>query len=289
MRTNVANLLTHNQQQITDVCLNLKSFFPDLFESWQQDCRQGDAAEFTSLLLETAKQSCIKMSWEQRLLERKDAGTAVTVHDFGNAWMPINLAPAVDSTEALELADLLALWSGHLGMTTAMLTPSTLICCQFERLNAADARRANPLHFEKPCMVPYFVGPCITVEWREYVPFALISHAGNACSGHYHMAFQIGAGSDFTWLLLDDKQIATPFTKEMHAADVHGHGELPETFVQGITLIWMCRKDCLKLWHPLRNQLAWHVAKWRLELWQTADTMAGPSHKALDNVLQLLN
>ena len=178
----VANLLTHNKQQITDVCLNLRSFFPELFLDWQQDSRKGDAAEFTSLLLETAKQSCITMAWEQRLLERNADGTAVTVHDTGNDWMPINLAPATDSIEVLELADLLVLWSGHLGMTTALLNPSTLICCQFERLTAADTRRTNPQHFDKPCMVPLFVGSCINVEWREFVPFALVSHAGSASS-----------------------------------------------------------------------------------------------------------
>ena len=90
------------------------------------------------------------------------------------------------------------------------------------------------------------------------------------------------------WLLLDDKQLANPFSKELCDADAQDSSALPKTFVQGLTMIWMCQKERLRLWQPLRNQLAWHVAKWRLDLWRSADTAAGPSQEALDDILKLL-
>ena len=101
MQNCVANLLTHNKQQISDNCINLRNFFPELFQRWQQDCRQGDAAEFTSLLLETAKQSCVNQSWEQRLLVHNSTGFQITVH--GEAWAPLNLAPSHESSDNLNL------------------------------------------------------------------------------------------------------------------------------------------------------------------------------------------
>ena len=213
MQDCVANLLTHNKQQISDNCINLRNFFPELFQRWQQDSRQADAAEFASLLLETAKQSCVNQSWEQRLLVNNDTGFQITVHDHGEAWVPLNLAPSHESSEAIELADLFPIWSDYLGMTTALLAPTSLLCCQFERLNAADSRRANPLLFNDPCQVPIFCGNDIDLDWLEYKPFALISHAGSAHSGHYQMAFQVGAGRESLWLLLDDKCI---FPLEAH-------------------------------------------------------------------------
>ena len=106
MQNCVANLLTYNRQQISDTCINLRHFFPELFQRWQQDCRQGDAAEFTSLLLAMAQQNCVTQSWEQRLLVHTDNGFQITVHDHGDAWVPLNLAPSRESFEAIELADL---------------------------------------------------------------------------------------------------------------------------------------------------------------------------------------
>ena len=337
MQNNVANLLTYNRQQISENCINLRHFFPELFQRWQQDCRQGDAAEFTSLLLAMAKQNCVKQSWEQRLLVQTDTGFQITVHDHGEAWVPLNLAPTCESTEAIELADLFTIWSDYLGMTTALLAPTSLLCCQFERLNAADTRRDNPLIFNDPCQVPIFCGTGIDLDWLEYKPFAVISHAGSAQSGHYQMAFQVGAGRESLWLLLDDNCLAEPFpeqgqegkprknhkfklsrnsalqetkdrtppeaahdaalteTADSSIADFMGpaesrplHNDLPETFRCGITTTWLVRSDLLGLYDPLRNQLTWHIARRRLDLWKQHSRPEGPSNEALDRVLQIL-
>ena len=148
-----------------------------------------------------AKQNCVKQSREQRLLIQTDTGFQITVHDHGEDWAPLNLAPTCDSTEAIELADLFTVWSDYLGMTTALLA----------RLNAADTRRDNPLTFHDPCQVPIFCGTGIDLDWLEYKPFVVISHAGSAQSGHYQMAFQVGAGRESLWLLLDDNCLAEPF------------------------------------------------------------------------------
>ena len=337
MQNSVANLLTYNRQQISENCINLRHFFPELFQRWQQDCRQGDAAEFTSLLLAMAKQNCVKQSWEQRLLIQTDTGFQITVHDHGEDWVPLNLAPTCDSTEAIEFADLFTVWSDYLGMTTALLAPTSLLCCQFERLNAADTRRDNPLTFHDPCQVPIFCGTGIDLDWLEYKPFAMISHVGSAQSGHYQMAFQVGAGRESLWLLLDDNCLAEPFPEpgqdgkprknhkfklsrpsamqatmdrnppdaahdaaltekaDSTIADFMGpaesrplHSDLPETFRSGVTTIWLVRSDLLRLYDRLRNQLTWHIARRRLDLWKQHSRPEGPSNEALDRVLQIL-
>ena len=180
----VAKLLIHNDRKFNAPSVTLRTFFPDLFQRWQQDSRQGDAAEFTSLLLVTADSCCVKQSWEQRLIVPTAKGITVTVHDHGSAKMLINLCPNHDFSGPIELADLFQTWHEALGMSTALLDTPSMLCCQFERLNAASTRRNNPIHFDESCQVPIFCGPNIDIDWMEFTPVAMVAHTGSAHSGH---------------------------------------------------------------------------------------------------------
>ena len=278
------SLKNHNDRKFNAPSVTLRDFFPDLFQSWQQDSRQGDAAEFTSLLLNMADSCCVKQSWEQRLIVPTAAGIDVTVHDHGGSKMLINLCPTHDFSGPIELAELFQIWREALGMSTALLDTPTMLCVQFERLNAASTRRTNPIHFADFCQVPIFCGPNIDIDWIEFTPVAMVAHTGSAHSGHYQTAFMIGAGREPFWLLLDDHRIATPFK----LTETETHQGLPMSFLSGVTLIWLCKSDCLCLWEPLDHQLTWHAATDRLALWNETATAAGPAASALDDVLNLL-
>ena len=182
---------------------------------------------------------CVKQFWKQRLIVPTATGITVTVHDYGGFKMLINLCPNHDFSGPIKLADLFQTWHKALGMSTALLDTPNILCCQFERLNAASTRRDNPIHFVESCQVPIFCGPNINVDWMEFTT------SGNGFPHWQRSQWPLSnclldwCWSDPFWLLLDNHRIATSFNAN------EDHQGLPVTFLRGVTLIWLCKSDCL--------------------------------------------
>ena len=97
----------------------------------------------------------------------------------------------------------------------------------------------SALQTDVDCLIPAFINDSLDILYLEYQLVALQCHMGGDRHGHYRTALRV-LPSAVEWLLCDDDQ--TP----------HPCWQLPEWFVQNVTLAWMVRTDLLNL-HQYAN------------------------------------
>ena len=167
------------------------------------------------------------------------------VHDSGNRHMPLMLQLDMNmiSDDEADLAHLIRLWSGELGMSAGLTTPSELIALHIDRFTQDAHGQLRKLHttvhFCWSVMVP-LLQEGTEVTWIQYQIVAAFAHIGGPASGHYQALLKTypdtsDLAAPSMWLFCDDGAVPSRCLT------------IPRQFEEGVTCIWLCRSDQVDL------------------------------------------
>ena len=235
----------HNLQS---VALTDLSWFDQILQNWDafagdQRGRQQDASEFATAVMTWLQAPAANMTWERRVEEID----AVTVHDHGDAFMPITVS--FPDTHAhlpdtqFTLTHLLRRWMQEDGMIAALKQAPQCICVHLDRFFATEGNIQKSqclIDMEAGCDVQVFIDQSLRREFVGYVLIAATAHLGDAHSGHFRAALKTRpavqqSGQPMHWLITNDDSEAKPVWL------------VPDWFRSNTNLFWLLRSDCVQL------------------------------------------
>ena len=235
----------HNLQS---VALTDLRWFQQILQNWDafagdQWGRQQDASEFATAVLTWLQAPAVNMTWERRVEEMN----AVTVHDHGNAFMPITVyfpdTHAHLPDTQFTLTHLLRRWMQEHGMIAALQQAPQCICVHLDRFLETEGHIQKSqclIDMEAGCDVQVFTDQSLRRESVGYVLTAATAHLGDAHSGHFRAALKtrpavLQNGQPMHWLITNDDSEARPIWL------------VPDWFRSNTNLFWLLRSDCVQL------------------------------------------
>ena len=237
--------------ELTSSCVSLASApamlcdFPwmaALLRSWGDTSEQGDAVEFLQHMLRGLNFAGFTFQWERRV----QLGLLTSVRDQNDETAPIvlHVDPALETDGRIRLRDLIQAWHDHMGMRTALTSPTDLICVHINRfVHSGDGQVYKSdlsVGFHWGCSFPCFDGPTLDVTWKDYQIVSAIAHQGVDQAGHYrswlNVEHDVRAGLSPTLALL---------TNDNHEAVRIWHE--PDWFAQNVVCLWLCSCEMLNL------------------------------------------
>lgn len=152
-------------------------------KDWGHPDAQGDPVEFHSFLIRGLNLTGFDMSWEQRV----QLGQEVTRNDQNSAHQPLimQIDEELCNDSHLTLNQLIRTWMNQLGIQTAMLHDTTLICLHIDRYGDGTVAKCDtPIGVHGSVSIPFYVGSGLDVSWRGYQVISMVSHQGQDEAGH---------------------------------------------------------------------------------------------------------
>ena len=213
------------------------TWFSTLIQHWTPPGRQGDPVEFLSFMLQGLQFDGLDMSWEQRL----QIGLETRCHDKNSRFQPLVLQfdDNLVQHDRLHLRDMMNAWVNNLGMQTAMLADTPLICLHLDRYcprgDGSPEKCDTPVGLHGGLEIPFFVGAGMEILWRDFQVISAISHQGADEAGHCRSILKTWPDSTdpahpCMFLLTDDDRIPSRTWIE------------PKWFTQNVSCVWVC--DC---------------------------------------------
>eukprot|EP00435_Cladocopium_sp_Y103_P042273 s1590_g11.t1 len=232
-----------NRSQTQPLSLAHEPWFIALLIAWPENegVGQSDSAEFTHQLLNWVSAPNLSFAWEKRVLQ----GGKICIEDRGSPFLPltIQLEPTLDSDGVIPLSALLRHWHEEWGMSQGLKSPTELLCIHIDRflMDASGniTKNVTPISVQGGPRIPVFSGDDLTCTWQVYHVLAATAHLGDTRQGHYQTLLAASHAHDtddpVLWIHFDDNR----------------HGETcwtaPEEFFSQVTLLWLCRDDCLEI------------------------------------------
>ena len=218
------------------------SWMAHILSTWGNVDEQGDAAEFLQHLIRGLNFAGFTFRWERRI----QLGLLTTVRDENDSFSPIILYvdPALAHENRILLRDMIQAWHDHLGMVTALVDPTDLICIHINRLvQSGDGRicKSNlSVGFHWGCSLPFFTDDGLSIQWKDFQVVSAIAHQGQDGSGHYR-----------SWLKVHhDTHAGVPETLALLTGDSREAERIwhtPPWFDSCTTCLWLCSCDQLHL------------------------------------------
>ena len=246
--------IVHFLQTASDTPIHLPDvmWFNQLLNSWPTEGEQCDPVEFLTHIVTGLELPRINWSRERRV----QIGRDFSVRDKSDRFNPITLY--IDPEQAhngwIRLDTMINTWHHYMGMHTALLQQSSVICLHIDRHVLAgngDTYKSDlSIGMHGVFALPFFCSNQMDIEWHDFRMVAAIAHLGDDQAGHRRailctQADYSTASQPVMALLTDDNAPPTTCWSE------------PRWFSQNVMCIWLCALDDLAL-HQLARTHA-HV------------------------------
>ena len=217
-------------------------WFQQILQSWHGDGVQCDPVEFLTHLVKGLGIPRLNWSWERRV----QLGTEISVRDQGDIFTPITLYIDPEQSHAgwIRLDTLIQSWHNYMGMQTALLQDTPLVCLHIDRnIMSGDGHPCKSDHlvglhgvFSMPC----YQGDGLAITWQDYRVISVITHLGTDQAGHCRAALRVNeepecAAGPYMQLITNDNV----------APSRHWHE--PTWFLQNIMCVWMCKLSAIDM------------------------------------------
>lgn len=218
-------------------------WFHKIMTNWTGGSGQADAAEYTQLMLQELQLPDLCQEWEKRYLDTQTG--IIKRSDHSDQFSPIILQfPEDYNSKAIGFPALLQPWMQDMGMTTALCSPSPVVCFHVDRWiqhphHGTLYKTAVEILSCSECQLPIFVNGT-EVMAVPYVLCAVVLHFGTSNQGHYQTLLRLHSDTahedePLEWLLTDD-----------NSAPVHVTGW--HSWMAGnVSLLWYTRQDLVEL------------------------------------------
>ena len=217
-------------------------WFARILEHWHGDGEECDPVEFLTHMDKGLQPPGMNWTWERRV----QIGTEYSVRDDNGKENPVTLYidPELAHAGWIRLDSLIDVWHNYLGMQTAFMHASPVICFHIDRHVLAGTgepcKSDLSIGMHGVFTIPFFTGQNLAIEWKEYKVVAAIAHLGDDQSGHCRAILRMQAdysnpAQPVMHLLTNDNGPPEACWKE------------PDWFVQNVMCIWMCAVDVLSL------------------------------------------
>ena len=208
-----------------------------VLEGWASPDHQGDPTEFSTFLMRGLQMTGLNMSWERRFA----LGNETYCADKSQALQPLVLHFDMETVEddQVPLQALINSWMNHLGMQTALVADTTLICLQLDRSFHTASGQLDKCNaavgIHGGVDIPFVSSQGVQVFQRDFQVISAIAHVGQDQSGHCRCILKTwpdttNPAEPCLFLLTDDNQKPERIWRE------------PTWFAQNITCLWLC--DC---------------------------------------------